>query len=667
MSNPLDYNRWMKDALLEWELMGEPGMVGTERRVARVPLREGKSCAEQGVWRRRPCGRPPCRRVPLRKTQSCAGNGHYSYEEPRTDRDSHGHYRGRQTHAARSQFRQKSAAYPSSSTGYWASMYFGAWCLRTATLRIGGAGKYWQFGMAFGTLCIPLHRFASLCIGFLGCVFFSGVLALVQTGPATQNKTTNCAGRGVGWKGRRNRPKILGFMGPINRPCPEETALYRIKPDFWKIYFFGDCTRPLRGRGPENYDNDVSSTRMGVFAHGSAALGFVAHGVVDEDEGSHGFDDGDGSGKHAGIVASAAFEGGVMKFGIHGILFMHDRGDGLEGDAKVDGFAIGDAALDATGTVGGRADLAALHAERVVVLGAGQQNAAEAGADVKSFGGRKAEHGFAQVCFQSVEHRFAPSGRNATRDAFDDSADAVAGAAHFLDETDHFLCGNRIGTADNVGFDIPGLDCFGIHIGDEALDLFDVSEDFDPELFAENFFGDGAGGDATDGFAGAGTAAALPIADAELGSVGVVGVGRTELGGHFRIGLGTSILIFDPKTDGGAERLAFKRAGEDLDDVRFFARRDDFGLAGPPAVEVRLNVRFREFQARRAAIHNHTDAAAMGLAPRRDTEEMTKRICHLKRVREKRGLVKSVVGSAAKGFLDGAERGLVLGAMGKQA
>jgi hypothetical protein len=49
-----------------------------------------------------------------------------------------------------------------------------------------------------------------------------------------------------------------------------------------------------------------------VSAMGSGALGAVAEEVVCEDEEGHGFDHGDGAWEDAGVVAAAAFEGGVL-------------------------------------------------------------------------------------------------------------------------------------------------------------------------------------------------------------------------------------------------------------------------------------------------------------------------------------------------------------------
>ena len=198
-------------------------------------------------------------------------------------------------------------------------------------------------------------------------------------------------------------------------------------------------------------------------------------------------------------------------------------------------------------------------AERVVVLAAGQQNAAEAGADFKRLRRRQAQHRLGQVRFELVEHRLAPAGRNAARDAFDDAADGVALAPHFLDEPDHFLRRLRVGAADDVRFDVLEFHLVRVHVRDEPLDLFDVSQRFDAEFLAQNLFRNRAGGDAANGFARARATAALPGADAVFGEVGEVRVRRAELRFHFRVGLGTRVLVFDPETNRRAERFAARK------------------------------------------------------------------------------------------------------------
>ena len=78
-------------------------------------------------------------------------------------------------------------------------------------------------------------------------------------------------------------------------------------------------------------------------------------------------------------VSPARFERGVVKLHVHRVLLVHDGGDGLEGDPKENRLAVGNAALNAAGTVRGRENGSAARTERIVVLAAREQDAAETG------------------------------------------------------------------------------------------------------------------------------------------------------------------------------------------------------------------------------------------------------------------------------------------------
>ena len=69
---------------------------------------------------------------------------------------------------------------------------------------------------------------------------------------------------------------------------------------------------------------------------------------------------------------------------------------------------------------------------------------------------------------------------------------------------------------------------------------------------------------------------------------------------------------------------SYEGAGEDLDGVRLLAGGDDAGLAGAAAVEVGLDVRLRQGDARRAAVEDDADAASVGFAPGGDAEKAAK-------------------------------------------
>ena len=181
----------------------------------------------------------------------------------------------------------------------------------------------------------------------------------------------------------------------------------------------------------------------------------------------------------------------------------------------------------------------------------------------------------------------------------------------------------RIAGADDVGLDVRGGDGFRIDAGVEFLDGFHPGEHFDAGMQGvEHLPGDGGGGDAADGFAGGGAAAAGRGADAVFGVVGVIGVAGPVFHGHFIVGAGALVGVSDDDGDGRAERQPVVQAGEDFGGVRLLARGDDVRLAGAAAVEFALDVFQRDRDARRAAIDDDADAAAVRLAEGVDAENL---------------------------------------------
>ncbi len=72
----------------------------------------------------------------------------------------------------------------------------------------------------------------------------------------------------------------------------------------------------------------------------------------------HGFHDGNGAGKNAGVVTATGFQDRVFMLTAHGGLRLQDGGGGFEGDAEDDVLSVADAALDAAAAVRARADTA---------------------------------------------------------------------------------------------------------------------------------------------------------------------------------------------------------------------------------------------------------------------------------------------------------------------
>ena len=131
-----------------------------------------------------------------------------------------------------------------------------------------------------------------------------------------------------------------------------------------------------------------------------------------------------------------------------------------------------------------------------------------------------------------------------------------------------------------------------------------------------------------DGLARAGPPAALPVADAVLGVVGVIGVRGPVDVLERRVMLRLGVRVVHQDEDRGAERLPLENAGEDFARVAFLALRGDAALPRPPPVQLHLDVVVRQLQPRRTAVHDHAHRAAVRLSPRGDAEEMTEAVSH---------------------------------------
>lgn len=141
------------------------------------------------------------------------------------------------------------------------------------------------------------------------------------------------------------------------------------------------------------------------------AVGSGSEVEVSQDECGHGFEDGDGAGDDAGIVAS---------------LLGHaaDGAGWFEGDAQDDAFAVGDAALD---SVGGRADAGVQGSVcSGVEIKAGAGCVLEGVADGDADDGADAHHGVGEQVFGFVEDGFAEAGGAAVDPEFDDAAAGVS-------------------------------------------------------------------------------------------------------------------------------------------------------------------------------------------------------------------------------------------------
>src|SRR5205823_2301180 len=103
--------------------------------------------------------------------------------------------------------------------------------------------------------------------------------------------------------------------------------------------------------------------------------------------------------------------------------------------------------------------------------------------------------------------------------------------AHLLDQADHARGRVGVGAAHGRGLHLLEGDGGGVgHPGDHVAHLLDVADDAHP-VAGEQLAGDGAGGHAADGLAGAAAAATPVVAPSVLGVEGEVGVAGPVLVG----------------------------------------------------------------------------------------------------------------------------------------
>jgi hypothetical protein len=108
------------------------------------------------------------------------------------------------------------------------------------------------------------------------------------------------------------------------------------------------------------------------------ARGALTQRMIHQHQTGHGFHHGDGPGKDAWIVATTPFQRDGVSLSIHGRSGLQKGCHGFKPNAHHDVLSIADAALDASATVGGRADsVPAIH-KRVVVVRTPHEGAAQA-------------------------------------------------------------------------------------------------------------------------------------------------------------------------------------------------------------------------------------------------------------------------------------------------
>ena len=164
--------------------------------------------------------------------------------------------------------------------------------------------------------------------------------------------------------------------------------------------------------------------------------------------------------------------------------------------------------------------------------------------------------------------------------------------------------------------------------GGDFVDLRHVCDDLELGMqAAQDFSCDRAGGDATNRFARRSAAAALPVSNSVFRFVGEIGMRRPKGCLHLRISFRTRIFVPDQNGDRRAERLALEDTGKNLAAVCFVALRNDLALPGTTPIELALDIRFADFNARRTTVDHHTDTATVRFAQGGNAKELAEACC----------------------------------------
>jgi hypothetical protein len=161
------------------------------------------------------------------------------------------------------------------------------------------------------------------------------------------------------------------------------------------------------------------------------------------------------------------------------------------------------------------------------------------------------------------------------------------------------------------------------------MDLRHVRDKFEvPVKGGQCFFCNRTRGNAADRFTRRRATASLPVSDAVFGLVSVIGMRWSKFARDFPVIVGSSIFVPNKNCDRRPECSAFKNAGQKFAPVFLFALGRQFALTWATTIQISLNFRFGNFDARRATIDHHANAAAMGLAKCGDAKQLAKRVGH---------------------------------------
>ena len=161
--------------------------------------------------------------------------------------------------------------------------------------------------------------------------------------------------------------------------------------------------------------------------------------------------------------------------------------------------------------------------------------------------------------------------------------------------------------------------------------LRQVAVNADLQPFAQVFARDGAGRHAHHGLARRGTSAAAIVAKAVFLVVGIVRMAGAKAILDFLVVARALIFVRDQQADRRARGPALEYAGQDAHRIGLAALAGELRGARAAPLDIGLQVRLAQLQARRAAIHDAAERRAMALPEARHREKPTEGIARHRR------------------------------------
>ena len=246
----------------------------------------------------------------------------------------------------------------------------------------------------------------------------------------------------------------------------------------------------------------------------------------------------------------------------------------------------------------------------------------EARADLDALHRIDAHHRAGQVRIQALEHGFAPARRNPFGDHRDARANGISRLADAPNEIFEFLHAARVRAEKRILVGGLAVD----RLQHDGSQLRQISMDADALPLAQVLARDGARGHAHDGLARRGTPAAAIVAKAVFLLVRIVGMPGAKAVLDLLVVARTLIFVCNHERDRRTRGLAFEYARQDAHRIGLVALTGKFRGSGAAAIDIELQVRFRDLQSRRTTVHYATQRGAVALAKTGHGENPTESI-----------------------------------------